>query len=410
MSNPEQSVIDQIDALIDEQLDAGEPIGGYDYNDPDFPKCGRCGWEWHGLPDHGCLGVNEGPETPPCPHCGQRWHTETLAPLRTCEGSTFIGPRRPTAFEEPRDADGYLPNVAREYQFPQTTRSPLLDALLRMQLLPLWDLPDNPFDISQYGPAPTRAPRPTFDEQISTLLAMSGDLAFTHRRWLTGDPPPEARGFARGLHGRPYDYGGGHEITHSFIDEIGRLDAWPNPWLPANPFENKPDPRPWRWVPRTRVIPAYTIEPGATIKTWDGDFNCTGEIRELRITGTRPELVDATMDTPGPIPRWATDPEQLRWALTHPTIPDGRPYTYGRDFHIGVGSRIGWDNGNGQIWIGTVTEQPREHRGSWTITVGENDANHIPPEITSASTTEQPPMWTVNPGRERRRNTRRRHR
>lgn len=391
--NPEQSVIDSIDALIDEQLDAGEPIGGYDYGDPDYPRCHRCHRHWHGLPtEYGCPGSGvEGPELPPCPHCGHEWHAD--ASWASCPGSTFIGPRVPTWREQ-----------------------------IYADVSPMWTLPDNPldasawqFDVSQYGPEPTRAPLPTVNEMILNLVTMMGDLAFTHRRWLTGDPPPEARGFSIGLHGRPYDWGGRHEVRHSFIDEIGNIDVWPNPWLPANPFENnplqqRPDPRPWRWVPRTRVIPAYTIEPGATIKTWDGDFNCTGEIRQLRITGTRPELVDATMPTLEPIPRWATDPEQLRWALTHPAIPDGRPYAHGRDFHIGVGSRIGWDNGNGQIWIGTVTAQPREHQGSWTITVGENDANHIPPEIAAATTPEQPPMWTVNPGRRPRRNTRRRHR
>ena len=35
-------IIDEIDALIDDQLEAGEPIGGYDFGDPDYPKCPHC--------------------------------------------------------------------------------------------------------------------------------------------------------------------------------------------------------------------------------------------------------------------------------------------------------------------------------------------------------------------------------
>lgn len=37
--NPEDQVIADIDAFIDEQLAAGEPDNGYDYDDPDYPEC-----------------------------------------------------------------------------------------------------------------------------------------------------------------------------------------------------------------------------------------------------------------------------------------------------------------------------------------------------------------------------------
>lgn len=43
------NIIDDIDALIDAQLDEGEPVGGYDFGDPDYPKCPHCGGDWHGL-------------------------------------------------------------------------------------------------------------------------------------------------------------------------------------------------------------------------------------------------------------------------------------------------------------------------------------------------------------------------
>jgi len=56
-----QRVIDDIDALVDEQIAAGEAPGGYDYNDPEFPRC-RCGCMWHGLRKGGCPGSGvEGP-------------------------------------------------------------------------------------------------------------------------------------------------------------------------------------------------------------------------------------------------------------------------------------------------------------------------------------------------------------
>lgn len=56
-----QQVIDDIDALVDEQLAAGEAPGSYDSRDPEFPRC-RCGSSWHGLGRSGCPGSDtEGP-------------------------------------------------------------------------------------------------------------------------------------------------------------------------------------------------------------------------------------------------------------------------------------------------------------------------------------------------------------
>lgn len=45
-----ERVLDDIDALVDASLEGGEPVGGYDYGDPDFPRCGHCDRAWHGLP------------------------------------------------------------------------------------------------------------------------------------------------------------------------------------------------------------------------------------------------------------------------------------------------------------------------------------------------------------------------
>ena len=49
MNANEQSLLDRIDALVDEQLDGGEPETGYDFDDPDFPGCPHCNRDWHGL-------------------------------------------------------------------------------------------------------------------------------------------------------------------------------------------------------------------------------------------------------------------------------------------------------------------------------------------------------------------------
>jgi len=52
---------DEIGALVDEQMAGGEAKTGYDYDDPDYPRC-RCGCKWHGLIRGGCPGSDsEGP-------------------------------------------------------------------------------------------------------------------------------------------------------------------------------------------------------------------------------------------------------------------------------------------------------------------------------------------------------------
>ncbi len=56
--NREQSVIDAIDELVDEQLT--QESSGYDHN-INQPLC-RCGRYWHGLPSNGCPGSDaQGP-------------------------------------------------------------------------------------------------------------------------------------------------------------------------------------------------------------------------------------------------------------------------------------------------------------------------------------------------------------
>lgn len=48
----DQHLVNQIDQLVTDQLAGGEPCTGYDYGDPEFPRCPHpwCDEEWHGLP------------------------------------------------------------------------------------------------------------------------------------------------------------------------------------------------------------------------------------------------------------------------------------------------------------------------------------------------------------------------
>lgn len=90
-------IINEIDALIDDQLDAGEPIGGYDYGDPDYPKCPHCQGDWHGLAITEQMqrmryrgAVDEGYR-----------YSEDDSPV-ICPGSEFIGPPLGPRIHRPR--------------------------------------------------------------------------------------------------------------------------------------------------------------------------------------------------------------------------------------------------------------------------------------------------------------------
>lgn len=87
MNATERSLLDRIDALVDEQLDGGEPETGYDFDDPDFPGCPHCNRDWHGLAitlriermrQYGTFDVNYK-------------YAEDDSPV-LCPGSDFVGP------------------------------------------------------------------------------------------------------------------------------------------------------------------------------------------------------------------------------------------------------------------------------------------------------------------------------
>ena len=118
----------------------------------------------------------------------------------------------------------------------------------------------------------------------------------------------------------------------------------------------------------------------------------------------------------GPLP-----PVEHRGGLVY-TAPIGTPLPTNVDFDLlpwtnfGVidsgfplvrGERVGWDNGDGIVHVGTVEAHEPDGHGGWTITIG-NDTSPAPDARTPQqralprpSTT--PPMWSVNPGRQRRR-------
>lgn len=85
-------LIDRIDALVDEQMADGEPENGFDFGDPDYPRCPHCHRQWHGLR------ITKRIES-------MRWarefdpeysYADDDSPV-LCEGSDFIGSRRPPA-------------------------------------------------------------------------------------------------------------------------------------------------------------------------------------------------------------------------------------------------------------------------------------------------------------------------
>lgn len=83
-------IVDDIDALIDEQLEAGEPRTGYPYGDPHYPRCGHCGRHWHGLPVTARIAAMYAQG-----RYDDTYTTATDDSPVICPGSDFIGPLPP---------------------------------------------------------------------------------------------------------------------------------------------------------------------------------------------------------------------------------------------------------------------------------------------------------------------------
>jgi hypothetical protein len=85
-------IIDRIDALVDDQMAEGEPRNGFYFGDPTYPRCPQCNRHWHGLRITQRIAnmYASGRYDPAYSAAGD--DTPTL-----CEGSEFIGPKRPPA-------------------------------------------------------------------------------------------------------------------------------------------------------------------------------------------------------------------------------------------------------------------------------------------------------------------------
>ncbi|MDQ0283776.1 hypothetical protein [Rhodococcoides fascians] len=377
-------IIADIDALIDEQLLKGEPLNGYDYGDPHHPKCPHCHRDWHGLAITQRIEelrndwqLAQNPSYSPL-HCSCMWCQETFGQSDTitleeatkaldeyryatddsailCPGSDFIGPWA-TSGQLKKIRDGW-PDQSPWSSLP-------LDPFLRrfagsgdLERLLLW-------------------PNPMFP------------TTFEFSR-------PERRGAS---------------VTYSVVDEtVSMARRWANSWTWRSPFIDAVpvEPRPWMWVPRERAFPAYTVEKTLRSRLWSAVWDTLGEHYELKITGTLPELVDATIETPGAIPWWATDVDtQVR--MLDPSSRNRLIWgdRWGsRDFYLMSPRQNGLDARIASLarnWESNELTQ-------WTATVGAD----VRADIACAAEVvqqvrEEPPMWALDPGS--RRNTRRRHR
>lgn len=98
-------LIDRIDALVDEQMADGEPENGYDFGDPDYPGCPHCHRQWHGLR------ITKRIETMRWTGFDPEYSYSEDDSLVLCEGSDFIGPRRPPAWVNSVGHIRIAPNV-----------------------------------------------------------------------------------------------------------------------------------------------------------------------------------------------------------------------------------------------------------------------------------------------------------
>lgn len=88
-------IVDEIDRLVDQQMAGGEPWTGFDAGDPTYPKCPHCERHWHGLPITQRIATMYayGDYDEEC-------RVDTDDSPVVCPGSPFIGPRRPTPYEQ----------------------------------------------------------------------------------------------------------------------------------------------------------------------------------------------------------------------------------------------------------------------------------------------------------------------
>lgn len=116
-SNPEQSVVEDIDALITESLSGGEPYGGEWHaplhdNEGDL-LCPVCADEWHGLKNAWCPGAYATP-------------AQKGAFTKKIKAKRFKKPRRKAgSLTAQEDRNQQMQAIARVFEVPETMITPV---------------------------------------------------------------------------------------------------------------------------------------------------------------------------------------------------------------------------------------------------------------------------------------------
>ncbi|AUS33886.1 hypothetical protein C1M55_24155 [Rhodococcus qingshengii] len=217
MTDTTRSLLDRIDALVDEQLDGGEPETGYDFDDPDFPECPHCNGDWHGLVIteriermrlYGTFDVKykyaEDDSPVLCPGSDFIGPWATPNQIKMMRHRRFLGttPRTPPWIEyrstrdaatteparaahNPRDLITHeAPDLLRYLIAARSGRESLLREILRRNIEALypggmWSLPDDPLDLEEWSGVPPirvswRDPAPVTHESRLNVVGFRG--------------------------------------------------------------------------------------------------------------------------------------------------------------------------------------------------------------------------------------------
>jgi hypothetical protein len=185
-------IIDEIDALVDEQMAGGEPRQGYDYGDPTYPKCPHCDRHWHGLAITADIAdmYDRG-------YYDEDYSAAEDCSRVLCHGSEFIGPMpvehagiytdyvqsvRRTNYGNPMRAPGMPPWLTQIIDFAEFTIAEML-ASVGGVTVDLWYpgvRPERGDNGDPYGPV-------IQDGQLATFIGPDG-RSFTEVAHVTGPP------------------------------------------------------------------------------------------------------------------------------------------------------------------------------------------------------------------------------
>ncbi|MCT7369442.1 hypothetical protein [Mycolicibacterium llatzerense] len=173
MTDRTSQLLATIDELVDEQLAAGEPMTGYNYGDPQYPKCPHCGRHWHGLPITSRIAMMY--------RIG--WydpvynHDEDTSPI-LCQGSDFIGPMQDEwRILRPRREVNI--RIVVDYQDSWRLRRyrDYMEQLQTILVWPEWRILGNPFDARQWFiPRGAHQSSIVYDEYAQAVSAVEQPL------------------------------------------------------------------------------------------------------------------------------------------------------------------------------------------------------------------------------------------